>query len=136
MASAGLELQKAIYQRLKTDAVLVSLLGGMKIYDDTPQRTEFPYVTFGQSTIRDWSTSTESGNEHVMTLHVWSRAAGRRQLHEIMDAIEASLHDQPLALTGWRLINLRHENSDARRDPDGETYHGTLRYRAVTEPGA
>ena len=136
MASAGLELQKAIYQRLKSDAALVSLLGGAKIYDDAPQRTEFPYVTFGRSSLRDWSTGTEGGNEHVVTLHVWSRTAGRKQVHEIMGAIEGLLHDQALALSGWRLVNMRHENSDARRDPDGETYHGTVRYRAVTEPDA
>ena len=37
-------------------------------------------------------------------------------------------------LTGHRLINLRHEFSEARRDPDGETTHGIARFRAVTEP--
>ena len=134
MASAGLELQKAIFQRLRNDAPLVTVLGGGKIYDDPPQRTEFPYVTFGRSTIRDWATGTESGHEHLVTLHVWSRAAGRRQVHDVMAMIEGLLHDQTLALTGFRLVNLRHENSDARREPDGATYHGTIRYRAVTEP--
>ncbi len=133
MPSPGLELQKSIYQKLRSDAELAALLGGAKIYDDAPQRTEFPYITFGRSAVRDWATGTESGHEHVLTLHVWSRAAGRKQVHEIIGTIEALLHDQPLVLNGFRLVNLRHENSDARRDPDGETYHGTVRYRAVTE---
>lgn len=134
MSSAGLELQKAINQRLRNDAAFVALLGGAKVYDDTPQQTEFPYVTIGRSLIRDWATATEGGHEHVVTLHVWSRAAGRKQALEIMHAIEELLHDQTLTLTGQHLVNLRHEFSDARRDPDGETYHGTVRYRAVTEP--
>lgn len=134
MASAGLELQKAINQALRQDAVLLALLGGARIHDDVPQRTEFPYVTFGQSIMRDWATSTEPGHEHVVTMHVWSRAAGRKQSHEIMAAIEDVLHDRALPLSGHRLVNLRHEFSDARRDPDGETYHGVIRYRAVTEP--
>ena len=51
-----------------------------------------------------------------------------------MGAVRTALHDQPLTLTGHRLINLRHEFSEARRDPDGETIHGIARFRAVTEP--
>ncbi|MCB1504687.1 MAG: DUF3168 domain-containing protein [Hyphomicrobiaceae bacterium] len=134
MANAGLELQKAIYQALRSGAEVLGLLGSAKVYDDTPQRTEFPYVTFGQSLVRDWSTGTEAGHEHVITLHVWSRAAGRKQVREIMAAIETVLHDRQLTVAGHSLVNLRHEFSDARRDPDGETYHGTVRFRAVTEP--
>lgn len=134
MAGAGLELQKSIYQRLRNDAGLAQMLGGAKVYDATPQRTEFPYITFGQSVMRDWATATEPGHEHIVTLHVWSRAAGRREVHEIMGAIESLLHDAALVVAGQRLVNLRHEFSDARRDPDGETFHGIVRYRAVTEP--
>jgi hypothetical protein len=44
------------------------------------------------------------------------------------------LHDQPLTLVDHDLVNLRHEFSEARPDPDGDTYHGIVRYRAVTEP--
>ena len=61
-------------------------------------------------------------------------ANGKRQANEIMGAIRTALHDQPLTLTGHRLVNLRHEFSEARRDPDGETTHGIARFRAVTEP--
>lgn len=85
---------------------------------------EFPYVTFGQSTVRDWSTGSDKGHEHIVTLHVWSRVAGRRQVHAIIGAIEVALHEQALLMNGFRLVNLRHENSYARREPDGETYHG------------
>ena len=63
MASAGLELQKAIYQKLRSDAALVALLGGAKVYDDVPQGTAFPYITFGRSLVRDWATGTEAGHE-------------------------------------------------------------------------
>ena len=44
------------------------------------------------------------------------------------------LHDQPLTLSDHHLVNLRHEFSEARLDPDGDTFHGIVRYRAVTEP--
>ena len=134
MAAAGVALQKALFAKLSSDAAVVAALGGARVYDDVPSRTEFPYITFGQSTARDWSTGTEPGREHSITLHVWSRARGRKQTDEVMAAAEMALHDAALALDGHRLVNLRHEFSDARREPDGETYHGIARYRAVTEP--
>jgi len=63
---------------------------------------------------------------------VWSRSGGKKQTLEIA-AIKDALHDQRLALADHHLINLRYEFSKARLDPDGDTFHGTVRYRAVTE---
>ncbi len=39
-----------------------------------------------------------------------------------------------LTLAGHRLVNLRQEFAEHRREPDGETIHGIARFRAVTEP--
>lgn len=134
MSNAGWALQQSIYAKLAADAGVLALLGAPRIYDDVPQGTPFPYLTFGQSTLRDWSTGSETGDEHLLTLHVWSRAAGRKETHAIMDVLRSALHETSLALDGHRLVNIRHEFSEARREPDGDTYHGIVRYRAVTEP--
>lgn len=134
MSSSSWSLQRAIYDTLVVDAAILGLLGTARIFDDVPQRSAFPYLTLGQSTVRDWSTGTEPGEEHLVTLHVWSRADGRRETHQLMTAVRDALHDQPLPLDGHRLVNLRHELSEARREPDGETYHGIVRFRAATEP--
>lgn len=134
MPSASWALQQAIFARLAADTGLLALLGAPRIYDDVPQRADFPYVTFGPGLARDWSTGSEDGSEHIITLHVWSRASGKKQACEIMDALRAALHEQTLTLSGYRLINLRHEQSEARRDTDGATYRGIARFRAVTEP--
>lgn len=133
MSSAGFALQKAIFEKLTSDAPTLAALGGPRVYDDAPTRTEFPFVTFGQSSERDWSTGSDEGYEHLVTLHVWSRARGRREAEQVIAAARAALHDQDLSLSGHRLINLRHEFSEARRDSDGETFHGIARFRAVTE---
>jgi hypothetical protein len=134
MPSASWALQQAIFARLTADAALLALLGAARVFDDVPQAADFPYLTFGQSIARDWSTGSDEGHEHILTLHVWSQVAGKRQAHEIMGAVRTALHDQSFALTGHRLVNLRHEFSEARRDPDGEAIHGIARFRAVTEP--
>jgi hypothetical protein len=133
-AAASWALQRSIYQALARDTDLTTFLGGVRIYDDAPQAAPYPFITLGQSVIQDWSTGTEDGAEHSLTLHVWSRAGGKKQVHEIIGVIEAVLHDQPLMLEDHHLINLRHEFSEARPDPDGDTFHGIVRYRAVTEP--
>jgi uncharacterized protein DUF3168 len=127
-------LQQAIFAALDAAAQLTALIGAGRVLDDVPQGTPQPYVTLGRITAQDWSTGTEDGTEHVFTVHVWSGARGKKQAHEILGAIRAALHDQPLAVAGHRLVNLRHEHSEVRRDPDGETLHGTARFRAVTEP--
>ena len=134
MASAGWALQQAVFAALTNDAALLALLGAPRIWDDVPVRAEFPYVTFAQGAERDWSAGSDDGCEHTLTLHVWSRAGGRKEAHEIMGAVRAVLHDAGLTLSGHRLVNLRHESSEARRDADGETTHGIVRFRAVTEP--
>lgn len=132
--AAEWSLQKAVFATLNADATLTGLIGAGRVHDDAPQHAAFPYLTFGQSTFTDWSTATDDGAEHVLTLHVWSRAAGKKEAQAIMRAVRRGLHDRSLALEDHRLINLRHELSETSRDPDGETVHGIVRFRAVTEP--
>ena len=131
--SSSLALQQAIFAVLTTDATLTTLLGGPRVHDGAPRGAAFPYVTFGQSRLIDWSTGTEAGDEHAVTLHAWSRTPGKKETLAILAAIRATLHDQPLTLSGYSLINLRLDFAEARREPDGETWHGLLRFRAVTE---
>lgn len=133
-ASASWALQAAIYATLTGSASLVALLGGARVYDGAPQSALFPYVTFGQSNSADWSGDLADGEEHVLTLHIWSEAGRRKEALAIMAAIRTLLHDAAPALDGHRLVNLRQEFADIRREADGEILHGTLRYRAVTEP--
>lgn len=134
MPNASWSLQKAIHQVLTANAAVLSQLGGPHVWDHVPRGAGFPYVTIGATTERDWSTGSDTGGEHVLTLHVWSKAAGRREAESIAGELRSALHDQPLALDGYRLVNLRHELTDTRRDPGNELYHGVVRLRAVTEP--
>jgi Protein of unknown function (DUF3168) len=131
---ASWTLQRGVYQALAGSVDLTTLLGGVRVYDDAPQAAPYPFITLGQSVVRDWSTGTEDGAEHNLTLHVWSGSGGKKQVLEILEAIRAVLHDQPLMLADHHLVNLRHEFSEARLDPDGDTFHDIVRYCAVTEP--
>lgn len=134
MTASSWALQRSIYQALAGSPELTSLLGGERIYSNPPPAAQFPFITLGQTVNLDWSTGTEDGNEHSLTLHVWSRADSAAEVHEIIQVIRMVLHNQPLTLEDHYLVNLRHEFMEARIDPDGETMHGIVRYRAVTEP--
>jgi hypothetical protein len=134
MASAGWDLQKAVYAALSSDLTLTTLLGGANIHDAAPRDAAFPYVVIDQMQMRDWSTGTEAGTEHMLTLHVWSDYAGKREACDIADGIRTVLDGAMLPLEDHRLINLRHQYSELKRDEDGQTHHGVLRFRAVTEP--
>jgi hypothetical protein len=74
--------------------------------------------------VRDWSTGTEDGPEHSLTLNVWSRTGCKKEMQEIIEPVRLALHDKPLLLEDHFLVNLRHEFSEARLDPDGDTFHG------------
>lgn len=134
MSSASWALQKAIHHTLVNDTAVLAALGGAHVWDHVPRGATYPFITIGATSDRDWSTGTEPGSEHVLTLHVWSRAAGRREAESIAALIRSALHGQSPALDGHRLVHLRHELTDTRRDVDGELYHGVVRLRAVTEP--
>ena len=66
---ASCSLQSGVYQALAGSVDLTTLLGGIHVCDDAPQAAPYPFITLGQSVVRDWSTGTEDGAEHDLTLH-------------------------------------------------------------------
>ena len=132
--AASAALRAAVHDALIADASLTGLLGGAKIFDEPPRSAAFPYVTLGEARVSDFSTGSEPGEEHALTLHAWSRQGGHRQAHLIAGALLQALDDAALALADHRLINFRFAVADVRREADGRTYHALIRFRAVTEP--
>ncbi|MDO8838512.1 MAG: DUF3168 domain-containing protein [Parvibaculum sp.] len=130
--SADLALQKAVYAALAADAALAALVAA-RIYDNPPDDVGLPYLTLGESETRDWSTGESRGAEHLLSLHAFSRRGGRAEAKEILAAVGARLHDAALTLEGHALVNLRLRDSETRREADGTTWRGTIRFRAVTE---
>ena len=134
MTASSVSLRAAIRDALIADSPLTSLLGGGRIYDEPPRDAALPYVTLGEDVVSDGSTATEPGDEHALTLHVWSRQGGHREAQLIAGAVLEALTEAPLAPDGHRVANLRFIAADVRREPDGRTYHGIVRLRALTEP--
>ena len=74
------------------------------VHDHVPQDAAFPYVTMGESTARDWGAAGVTGVEATLTLHVWSRSRGRKQVKQVMAEIHRILHDADLPVTGHDLV--------------------------------
>ncbi len=134
MTSANLALRAAIHHALVADSGLSTALGGARVYDAPPRDATFPYVTLGEARVTDASSDDGPTQEHLLTLHAWSRQGGHKEAHGIAGALLQALDDAPLAPDGHRLVNLRFAVADIRRENDGRTYHAVVRFRAVTEP--
>jgi Protein of unknown function (DUF3168) len=137
MAAPAAELQKAVLATLGADRGLIAALGGAQVYElPPPKNAASPYVTFGRTSVYDWTTGSEKDGEQLLTLHIWSKAKGEAETLEIMDIIRARLADSLLPLDDSDPVRLRLEFSEARYDDDLVVHHGLLRFRAVTEPAA
>lgn len=124
-------LQAALYQALTGNSTLMSQITG--VYDRPPQGTTYPYVTIGGMTGSDWSTKTTTGMEYTITLHVWSRAGGRKEAAQIMESLHTILHQANLTVSGQTLVMIRFIESAISLESDGVTYCGNITFKAFLE---
>jgi hypothetical protein len=136
MAAPAAELQKAIFSALGTDAGLIAALGGARIYEQPPKNAASPYVTFGRTSVYDWTTGAETDDEQLFTLHVWSKAKGDAETLQIMQLMRSRLADSLQPLDGRDPVRLTLEFAEARYDDDLAVHHGLLRFRATAQPTA
>lgn len=133
--SASWALQQAIFATLCSSDEIKDVAGDPpRIFDTPPRGTAFPYIVIGDDTESDWSTATESGSEHSVVIHIWSRADSHKEAKLVSDAVRDTLDGAELNVTGQALIDIRYLETGFTREADGETIHAVLRFRAVLEP--
>lgn len=131
--TAANALLQAVTARLLGDAELVALIGADGIHDRLLTRTAMPYLVIAALQSDDFSTSTEAGEEHLLTLEIWSSGQGQREAQVIAGHVHRLLHDADLSLVGAVLVNLLHRSTRARRMPKTRTHGVEMVFRAVTE---
>jgi hypothetical protein len=135
MSSASFALQQALYTALTNDPDLVALAGSpVRLYDIPPRAAVFPYLVFSEDTETAWNTAGDTGSEHIVSIRIWSRAGGRKEIKQIADAVVASLDDAAFALAGHYLVDMRFRKAVYTREADGKTFRAALEFRAITEP--
>lgn len=123
-----LQLHKAVYD------ALVAAVSPAKVYGHAPQGAVFPYYVLGDGEAREWDTTTELGQEHVLQVHYFERdpKRGHKAVKEAQKKIYDALHAQPLTLAaGAALVHIHYDYSTVVLDPDN-TYHGVSQFRALT----
>ncbi len=136
MASDTQFFQQAVFAHLEGDAALTALLGGAKVHDRPPEGAAMPYVTLGMTRAFDAGTASEKAQEHLFTLHAWSSAGGRKETMSILEAVRLRMENLPAVNGAMRVVSMQAQGEDIAHDPDLRAFHGTLRFRAVTEPTA
>lgn len=121
LAQAALAMQADIHSALSdTLAVALALGDPIRAYDDPPESPVYPYLTYGNVRSTDTSGDGAPQSTHQISLHLWSRYAGRSEVLDLMRLIETAL-DAGLPHTVTPLY------LDVFRAPDGITFHGLLR---------
>ncbi len=126
--SPAFELQKAVYARLNGDTTLVTTLGA-SVYDDTPDKSNYPYVVIGECTEVPNDTMGTTGRDMTLTIHAWSQKPGKKQVKDILSRIDQLLDRWTPTVVGWNSVQMLFEFSESFRDEDGITRHGVARYR-------
>lgn len=132
MADHSVDLFTAIYTELSTNAALAAIIGDDSVYDHVPPGAATPFVVIGDETAVDDSMSLMDAQEHTLTIHCWSEGASTLEVKRMQAAVRNALHDADLNLLDGICVNIRCEFKEIMRDPDGVSWHGVMRFRAVT----
>jgi hypothetical protein len=127
-------LQVAIGQALVADAGVSALIGD-RIYDQMPEKGEYPCIEFGPIDIVPDDQECVDGQIHTLQLNVWSRDQGRLgPCQDIVWAVRAALHDAELELPDpFAVCFVRVVLARVIPDPDGITAHGVVSVEATVE---
>ena len=129
----SLELQRVIVATLKADAAVNALIAG-RVYDRVPSPATFPYVVVGDDQVSQAHAQCLEGSTEVFSsLHAWSREVGKVEAKKIAGAVVTALNGAPLALTGYRLVLIEHDNTQHLGDPDGITSHSVIVFHAFVD---
>ena len=115
-------VQQAVMTLLQNDSTLGAQING--VFDHVPDKTSFPYIVLSETESRDWSTTTRAGQEHRMTLSVYSRYGGKKQVQQITERVYALLHEVTVSITGDSCVLCRFQLQEITLLNDGRTYQG------------
>lgn len=130
-------IQTAIFQQLIADPALIAR--EIPIYDDVPQANDsgepsvFPYIVVGEDSLVNWDTDTELGGRASITIHTWSRYAGKLEVKQIQANVYDALHNAELTIPGHACVMCSFAQSDSFLDVDGKTRHGVSIFDMLIE---
>lgn len=130
-------LQQAVYQLL-AGTPGVTALAGDRIYDaPLPPAAEAEpaglYVTLGDERVEDWSTTTDRGAAHLLTIAVHAPRRGFGEAKELAGAISDALLGGELSLSRGRAVLIHFAGARTRRQEGDALRRIEVRFRVTVE---
>ncbi|EPJ8753868.1 MULTISPECIES: DUF3168 domain-containing protein [Pseudomonas] len=126
MADPSFALQVALHDRLSSGL-------SCPVHDGVPDSSPFPYVTIDSSIADEADFLASRKDQRFLYLSVWSQHRGQKEVHEIMSAIDALLHNQPLPLATGHVVSMQVRRKQTKREPDCVTYQGAVTLSIITQ---
>ena len=130
-------IQQALHARLAADPAVAAILGE-RIYDAAPQvagplAAHGTYATLGDDKAEDWSTATDHGARHLVSVTVHAPAAGFAEAKRAAGAICDALIGAPLAPSRGHVVSLGFVDAETRRAEGDRLREVVLRFRLLAE---
>jgi hypothetical protein len=140
LMGAFLDFQKAAFAALNGNPALVTVIGSGKVFDDVPVAGEsgapsMPWVVIGEQSGEEDGASDVDAAAMSISVHAWSRGAGRAQCLAMLDAIRDALHNKSLFVTTGVIVFLNYAGHETELQEDRETYHGEIRFSGIYQYG-
>jgi hypothetical protein len=126
MADPAFALQVALFARLESEL-------SCPVFDGAPMNEAKPYVSIDSEISTNVDTLSKRRDLRFFYLSVWSDFKGQEEIKRLMSEIDTALHERSLPLDTGRVISIRVDRKQAQREPDGETYQGSVTLRILTE---
>ncbi len=130
-------LQQGVFQLLSATPGVASLVGG-RIYD-APLPTEAEadpealWVTIGDESVADWSTASDRGAAHDLTIAVHAPRRGFAEAKQAAGAISDALLDGQIAMSRGRAVQVRFTGARTRREEGDALRRIEMRFRVIVE---
>lgn len=135
MAATSLyEIQKAIFNKLKGDNYLNTLVTGI-FGDNVPESQNFPFIQINDATETSFNTFDRKGKEVTFTIHIWSQYKGFKECYEIHERVLTLLDYKTLNVNNFSTVYIRLDNVNAIREEDRITRQLAVIYRVIVQGG-
>lgn len=126
----SVEFVEGVFTRLNASAALTAIVGA-SIFSHVPQDDALPFAVVSLNLGADFGSKSQYGFAAELIVDTWSNNHDIAETLQMQDAIIAALHNQAITVTGAKNICLQKLSVDMFQDPDGQSFHGVTRFRAL-----
>jgi hypothetical protein len=128
------DLQRAVRERMVTDALLVALLGGPKVYDSiAPPGVVLPYIVVkGWNTI-DASLLIRTARDTTFEVHAWSDYKGIKVIAQINKKVVDLFDHHVIEASEWVVPLVKLDFDQLLFEEETGLQHSVSRFRLLVE---